>query len=345
MSRSKLTKFCKSCGRQLEDVDQFCDACGTPQSIPREPQLAQRQAGWLPQEISAARSPSQALQDEFAIVSSEALAAMVLALIILVASSLPFSAGTTCPLFSSCSGPTYTALSFASVFPLLWILPVGSVIVLLAPALSLWARSNGRTLRGLTYCLIGALSVLASVAYVAFHGVYTPNLYYPFYVIVAASSVLMVFGVFEWIRWPSALFRAYTPPKRLRVPEVALDEPPAQPQVQSTQAVPGLRASATKEEFESQKNIIMHPRVAIGRPLGVPVLSAYYILSGILGLAAIAILFILLGGYTPFGMALPSFLSYVLLLPVILVLVSFVLAYGLLKGRNWARVTIVFWRF
>ena len=177
--------------------------------------------------------------------SPTGLITTVLALLILVASYLPF-ASTTCFAIFGCPVTTYTTISLAYLFPLLWILPVGAVIVMLAPALSLWGRRYGRTIRGLTYCLIGVLGILAPVTYAAFHSVYTPQgglwpsfeLYYPFYLMVAVSSILIPLGILEWIRWPRFLFRPYSPPppkppkpKRRVVPEVVSTAPSGHPAV------------------------------------------------------------------------------------------------------------------
>jgi hypothetical protein len=307
-------------------MDRFCDSCGAAQpSLPSQAlQPPQREGYPTAREVPASSyvfqqqpraQPSPSTYVDLPVTrhrvvfsylgSPTGLIATILAVVILVASSLPFSAVMTCPLFLPCGGPTYTALSLANIFPLLWVLPAGALIVILTPALSLWARIYGRTLRGLTYCLIGALSILAPVTYVAFHGVYTPtpgcgwfcgqtwNLYYPFYILVTAPSILIAIGIFEWIRWPSFLFRSYSPPppkppkpKRFVVPEVVSTTSPVQPGVvegpslaltlggtveparPSTAQTSSLdkliklkelldSGAITREEFEEQKRMIL----------------------------------------------------------------------------------------
>jgi len=93
------------------------------------------------------------------------------ALLILVASTLPIATVVGCPPpvnepWCKLLGPKIvdvTILPLAYVFPLAGIVIVGAVVSLLTPVLSLFARSYGRAVRGLTYLLVGVFSIIAIV--------------------------------------------------------------------------------------------------------------------------------------------------------------------------------------
>jgi hypothetical protein len=244
-------------------------------------------------------------------------------------------------------------------------LPAGALIVIFAGALSLRARTHPIKIRGLIYCFIGALNIMSLVTYVAsisFFPTYgggsvfvPPELYYPFYVIVIASLIVIGFGRLDWkkveVRWgnlrtlplePLLLIHPSPPPKfpepkGVQIPEAAPQVPAtileAAPQVPATilEAAPQARPSEPPAPTSQQQREIALTMTR-GRPLGVTILSAYYILSGIAALAIIPFLSMLAGFST--------FSSISLVLTIVSVLVSFILAYGLLKGLNWARVAV-----
>jgi len=87
------------------------------------------------------------------------------------------------------------------------------------------------------------------------------------------------------------------------------------------------------------------PKITMSRPLGVTLLAAYYMISGVCAIAIVPFSVSLvesirqssLAGGQLFGF--PD-LTYLWILQVLSALVTFVMAYGLVKGKEWARVTI-----
>jgi hypothetical protein len=90
-----------------------------------------------------------------------------------------------------------------------------------------------------------------------------------------------------------------------------------------------------------QRRYVASPATG-GRPLGVTILSALYVISGIAALATIPFEFALpeyLNALASVGLSSSFTLPFLLVLQIIPAVVAFTLAYGLLKGLNWARVT------
>jgi hypothetical protein len=85
-----------------------------------------------------------------------------------------------------------------------------------------------------------------------------------------------------------------------------------------------------------------------GRPLGVTILSAFYTLSAIVGMTTIPLTFMLEGnlnylsavGMAALGSVLSTVFPFLSILQIISVLTPLVLAYGLLKALDWARVIV-----
>jgi hypothetical protein len=114
----------------------------------------------------------------------------------------------------------------------------------------------------------------------------------------------------------------------------------------------------TRDEFEVQKQVILfseekpervtapegppNPAVPVRneRPSGVTIVSAYYVLSGILALVTVPFGFMLSEYLGSSGLNLSPLFSSLLCLQVVLVLIPFILAYGLLRGVNWVRVLV-----
>jgi len=283
------------------------------------------------------------------------------ALLILVASTLPIATVVGCPppvneSWCKLLGPKIvdvTILSLAYVFPLAGIVIVGAVVSLLTPGLSLFARSYGRAVRGLTYLLVGVFSIIAIVTYHVFYREYTPEMsassllgttkyvpvwiavQYPFYLILLCGSVFIAVGVLEWLRQPAFLFRTYSPPppkppkpKRMPVPEVAVQQLP--------------RPEVVEPEVSIQ------PLAPVGSPLGVTLLAACYILSAVgaivylMGLMSTAwIMGSLLGELATLGIPIPVLdIGPFWAAGVLGLIVPAIVAYGLLKAKPWAHTVV-----
>jgi hypothetical protein len=204
---------------------------------------------------------------------------------------------------------------------------VGAILALVMPALSLPAKNYGRTVRGLSYLLIGVFSMIAVVTYAFFYKQYTPGiesilqkvpvglaLNYPFYLILASSSVFVVVGVLEWLRRPRFLFRTYVPPppkppkpRRMPVPEVV--EPSPQPSTTPPSVPLPSRLPISSSPAESEKK-----RKAVS------------ILPVIAGIAYIISSLLL---YTPTFDAVRFFALVVI--PPVLALTLFTLSYALYR--------------
>lgn len=106
-----------------------------------------------------------------------------------------------------------------------------------------------------------------------------------------------------------------------------------------------LEARSEKLSADLAKALQSAPASKLGRPLGVTILSAYYILSAIVG---ILLTFMLEGslnslsavGMAAIGSVLSTVFPFLLILQIIPVLIALVLAYGLLKALGWARVIV-----
>jgi hypothetical protein len=298
------------------------------------------------------------------------------ALLILVASTLPIATVVGCPppvIESWCKllGPKIvdvTILSLAYVFPLAGIVIVGAVVSLLTPGLSLFARSYGRAVRGLTYLLVGVFSIIAIVTYHVFYREYTPEMsvssllgttkyvpvwiavQYPFYLILLCASIFIAVGVLEWLRRPAFLFRPYSPPppkppkpKRMPVPEIEVPPMPYTPQPQvGVPEAPPLQPEVPKPEVPIQ------PLAPVGRPLGITLLAVYYILSAV---GAIVYLMGLMFTAWIMGSLLTELATLGIPTPVpdigpfwaagvLGLILPAIMAYGLLKGKWWAHTAV-----
>lgn len=280
---------------------------------------------------------------------------MVSALFILAVASLPLATidlewcGIWCGDWDTIE---VTLASLVYSFPLLGIVFVSSAFALVIPAMSLLARSYGRTVRSLSYVLLGIFAIVSLVSYRLFYGQYTPMpvvnpymspstahataivLHYPFYLILVAESILTIVGVLEWARQPSFLFKLYSPPppkplkaKRISAPEIAV------PQAERSGLEGSIQSSAT-----------------VGRPLGVSVLAAYFILLVIAAILSVPLtasittttigLVSTLGLLPTLAPAVATGLGYVWIGQAVNLIVPALVAYGLLKRREWARTIV-----
>jgi len=285
--------------------------------------------------------------------SPTALIAVVVALLVLVGSSLPLATidVQVCALWCTDRGTIEVTLaSLVYSFPLFAVVLVGATFTLIVPTVSLLARSFARVVRSLCYMLFGAFAIIAVVSYGLFYAQYTPmpspyteiitftyhasaiTVHYPFYLILVAESILIIVGVLEWLRRPALLFRAYTAPppkppkpKRMPVPEVA---------------APTVSQPLPPEVVEPEVSV--QPPAPVGRPLGVTLLVAYYIISAIGAIVSLSFTAWIMGSFSELatmGIATPEVGSLWAAEGLGLV-VPAIVAYGLLKGKSWAHTAV-----